>query len=88
MNTATQTSIEINGFAGPARHYELSEPLFGNHHVIVWTQDAFGMQTAEAVVVPARPDGSAVTMTRLPGSYVHPDASHEEALKLAGYVLA
>lgn len=88
MNTAATTSIEVTGFAGPARHYELSEPLLGNHHVIVWTQQAFGQQAAEAVIVPARPDGSAVTMTKLPGSYIHPAATHEEALKLAGYELA
>ncbi|MFD6453631.1 hypothetical protein ACFQ9R_05560 [Nocardia sp. NPDC056541] len=85
MNTATATSIEATGFAGPARHYQLSEPLVGNHHVIVWTQNAFGQQAAEAVIVPARPDGSAVTMTKLPGSYIHPDATHEGALWLAGY---
>ncbi|MFD6398422.1 MULTISPECIES: hypothetical protein [Nocardia] len=85
MNTATTLSIEVTGFAGPARLYELSEPLSGNNHVIVWTQQAFGRQSAEAVIVAARPDGSAVTMTKLPGSYIHPDATHEGALWLAGY---
>lgn len=85
MNSATTISTTVSGFAGPARLFELSEPLLGNHHVIVWTQQAFGRQAAEAVIVPARPDGSAVTMTKLPGSYVHPDATHEGALWLAGY---
>jgi hypothetical protein len=27
-------------------------------------------------------------MTKLPGSYVHPDATHESALGLAGYQVA
>ncbi|MFD3703341.1 hypothetical protein ACFWUP_09360 [Nocardia sp. NPDC058658] len=85
MHTATDTSIEATGFAGPARHYALSEPLLGNDHVIVWIQEAFGRQSAEAVIVPARPDGSAITMTKLPGSYIHPDATREGALWLAGY---
>ncbi|MEC3955800.1 hypothetical protein VMT65_22395 [Nocardia sp. CDC153] len=85
MKTATQTSLSVGGFAGPAQHFALSEPLCGNSHVIVWTQDAFGQQAAEAVIVAARPDGSAITMTRLPGSYVHPDPSVDAALELAGY---
>lgn len=85
MKTATQTAISAGGFAGPAKHYALSEPLCGNTHVIVWTQDAFGQQAAEAVVVAARMDGSAITLTRLPGSFVHSDPTPEAALELAGY---
>ncbi len=87
MKTAQETTATVGGFAGPARHYKLSEPLCGHDHVIVWTQEAFGRQSAEAVVVAANPNGSASTMNRLPGSFVHTDVTHEAALDLAGYTV-
>lgn len=82
MGTATLIAENVGGFAGPANLYQLEPPLVDKTYVVVWTQ-AYG--TPEAVVVAARPDGSAITMNRLPGSYVGSEVTHSGALWLAGY---
>lgn len=89
-NTATLLGEDIGGYAGLANLYALDPPLRdpsgqgptgGYSHVVVWVQT---LLTPEAVIVPARPDGSAIVMNRLPGSYVHPAADHTWALLMAG----
>lgn len=82
MGTATLVAEGIGGYAGSANLYQLDPPLLAHAHVVVWTQD-YG--APEAVIVGARPDGSAIVMNRLPGSYVGTTVTHSGALWLAGY---
>ena len=82
MGTATLLAEGLGGYAGTANLYQLDPPLMNHSHVVVWTQ-AYG--TPEAVIVSARPDGSAITLNRLPGSYVGAEVNHTAALWLAGY---
>ncbi|MBM4554319.1 hypothetical protein GS676_02935 [Rhodococcus hoagii] len=86
MGTAILVHEDLGGYAGVAHCYELSPPLLGAPYVTVWVQTDFG--TPEAVIVAAHETGAAVRMNRLPGSYVHPDATHTGALWLAGYEVA
>lgn len=86
LGTATVVHEDLGGFAGVAHCYQVDPPLEGSTHVTVWVQTAFG--TPEAVIVAARESGAAVTMNRLPGSYVRSDATHSGALWLAGYEVA
>ncbi|MDH6283240.1 hypothetical protein [Prescottella agglutinans] len=82
MSTATELATDLGGYAGQANLYQLDTPLYGNEHVVVWTQ-SFG--TPEAVIVAAHPNGAAKTLNRLPGSYVGAEVTHSGALWLAGY---
>ncbi|OXM19343.1 hypothetical protein CBI33_22595 [Rhodococcus erythropolis] len=84
MPTAELIVENVGGFAGEANCYKLSEPLKGHSYVTVLLQMAFGPQDREAAIFPAYPSGAAVRMTRLPGSYVHPEPSSEWALLMAG----
>lgn len=84
MGTATLVAANVGGYAGTAHLYQLDTPLLGNTHVVVWTQT---YDTPEAVIVAARPDGSAIKLNRLPGSYVGAEVTHTGALWLAGYTV-
>ena len=87
MPTATLLHENLGGYAGPANCYELSAPLTdhtqhtANSHVVVFTVEGIG--APETIIVPARPDGSATVMNRLPGSVVGV-ANHAAALWAAG----
>lgn len=87
MPTATLLHENLGGYAGPANCYELSAPLTdhtqhtANSHVVVFTVEGIG--APETIIVPARPDGSATVMNRLPGSVVGV-ADHAAALWAAG----
>ena len=87
MPTATLLQENIEGYAGPANLYQLSAPLLdrgmnlAHEYVVVYTVVAFGAW--ETIIVPARPDGSALVMNRLPGSLVG-IADHAGALWAAG----
>lgn len=87
MPTATLLQENIEGYAGPAHLYQLSAPLVDrgmnlpHSFVVVYTVTAFG--ALETIIVPARPDGSAIVMNRLPGSLVG-IADHAGALWAAG----
>lgn len=86
MKTATEVNDNVGGMPGPARCYRLDPPLSGAEYVTVWTQDAFGASSPEAVVVAAVGEsGAAKAMTRLPGSYVGETPTHSAALRLSGY---
>lgn len=85
--TATLLSSNWGGFAGDHRLYRLSAPLpdpnRGTVHefVVVFAVNTTG--TPETIIVPAREDGSAVVMNRLPGTVVGV-ADHAGALWVAG----
>lgn len=85
--TATLLSSNWGGFAGDHRLYRLSAPLpdpnRGTVHefVVVFAVNTTG--TPETIIVPAREDGSAVVMNRLPGTVVGV-ADHAGALWAAG----
>jgi|SRR5699024_3090637 len=85
MNTARLALADVGGFTGEAHCYELFPPLEGNRFVTVFTCSLYG--NTETVIVPARSDGSARSMSRLPGS-ISGFANHEYALFTAGYALA
>lgn len=99
MLTATLVHENLGGFAGVAHCYRLEQPLEGHEYVTIWVQPKLALpvpmgrnrppgqitQPSEAVIVGAHPTGAAVKMNRLPGSYVHPDATHAGALWLNGY---
>lgn len=87
MPTATQIGTDIGGYAGVAHLYRLSAPLTdrvqgqAHDHVVVFTVEGFGQP--ETLIVPARSDGSAIVMNKLPGS-VTGIADHAGALWVAG----
>ncbi|KXF56133.1 hypothetical protein AXA44_02555 [Rhodococcus sp. SC4] len=79
----------LGGYAGEANTYRLDPPLPDPNRpgesadvVTVWVQRGYG--PAEAIVVAAHPNGAALRMNRLPGSYVREDVTHSGALWLAG----
>jgi len=80
VKTARLVEAGIGGFAGPARLYELSEPLAGHDRVVVYTSSLYGNE--ETVVV----GESGVSMRPLPGS-LRGFTNHEYALFVAGYAL-
>lgn len=84
MATATRILADVQGFAGVAHCYQLSESLAGSEYVTVFAVDMPGVQHDETIIVPAYPSGAAVVMNRLPGSLVG-WADHGKALALAGY---
>lgn len=85
--TAVLLKENWGGFAGDHRLYRLSAPLpdpnRGTAHefVVVFAVNTTG--TPETIIVPAREDGSAVVMNRLPGTVVGV-GDHAGALWAAG----
>lgn len=84
MGVATRIIANTGGFAGTAHTFQLAPPLDGFEFVTVFAVDMPGTQHDETTIVPAREDGSAILMNRLPGSIVG-WADHAKALGLAGY---
>lgn len=86
MGTAHLVNDNVGGFVGDAKTYRLDPPLPQSvmFVTVVITDKRWG--PIEAMVVHAIDRrGAAVTMNRLPGSYVHPEANHAGALFLNGY---
>lgn len=84
---ATKLADNHGGFAGDHAHYQLDKPITDPgtgiqfDYVVVFSANFGG--TPETVIVPARADGTARSMTRLPGS-MHGVADHATALAIAG----
>ena len=92
MATATVLKQNWGGFPGDHCLYQLSSPLSDpnretapgyqpHEFVVVFSVNTTG--TPETIIVPARADGSAIVMNRLPGSVVG-IADHAGALWAAG----